>query len=122
MRNERRIGGPVRESTGERGGCGAPIGIDRVTAAGDRELDERGVGGVDIVGPCGGGIVFVYTGAADAALDQELDVHAAPLVVAEAVVERVAEGVEAEVLGAPGVGAVEERAVVAWVGHGYVSA
>jgi len=35
MRNERRIGGPVRESTGDRGGVGvlAVGGIDRVTAA-----------------------------------------------------------------------------------------
>jgi hypothetical protein len=122
MRKERRIGGPVRESTADRAGMGvAPVGIDRVTAAGDRELDERGMGGVDIVGPCGG-VEFVRAGAADAAFDQELDVHAAPLVVAEAVFERVAERVEAEVLGAPGVGAIQERAVVAWVGHGYVSA
>jgi hypothetical protein len=121
MRNERRIGGPVRVSTADRGGVGAVAvgGIDRVTAAGDRELDERGVGGVDIVGPCGG-IEFVGAGAADAAFDQELDVHAAPLVIAEAVVERVAEGVEAEMPGAPGVGAIQERAVVALVGHGYI--
>jgi hypothetical protein len=119
MRNERRIGGPVRVSTADRGGVSvAPVGIDRVTAAGDRELDERGVGGMDIVGP--GGFKFVCAGAADAALDQELDVHAAPLVVAEAVVEGVAEGVEAEVPGATCVGAIEERAVVALVGHGYI--
>jgi hypothetical protein len=119
MRKDRRIGGPVRESTADRGAV-AVVGIDRVTAAGDRELDERGVGGVDIVGPWGDGIVFVGAGAADAALDQELDVHAAPLVVAEAVVERVAEGVEAEVPRAAGVGAIQERAVVALVGHGYI--
>jgi hypothetical protein len=118
MRNERRIGGPVRESTAERGGVGATVGIDRVTAAGDRELDERGVGAVDIVGPCG--LEFVGAGTADAALDEELDVHAAPLVIAEAVVERVAEGVEAEVPGAPGVGTIQKRAVVALVGHGYI--
>jgi len=118
MRNERRIGGPVRESTADRGAVGAVVGIDRVTAAGDRELDERGVGGVDIVGPSGG-IEFVCAGTADAALDQELDVHAAPLVIAEAVVEGVAEGVQAEVPGAPGVGAVQERAVMALIGHDY---
>jgi hypothetical protein len=99
----------------------AVVGMDRVTAAADRELDERGVGGVDIVGPSGG-VEFVGAGTADAALDQEFDINAAPLVIAEAVVEGVAEGVEAEVLGAPGVGAVEERTVVALVvvGHGYV--
>jgi len=74
---------------------------------------------VDIVGPCGG-IEFVPAGTADAAFDEEFDVHAAPLVVAETVVERVAERVEAEVLGAPCVGAIQERAVVALVGHDYV--
>jgi hypothetical protein len=112
----------VRESTADRAGVGAVAvgGIDRVTAAGDRELDERDMRGVDIVDPWGG-IEFVGAGAADAALDQELDVHAAPLVIAETVVERVTEGVEAEVLGAPGVGAIQERAVVALlVGHGYI--
>ena len=111
----------MRESTADRDGMGAVAvgGIDRVTAAGDRELDERGVRGVDIVVPCG--VEFVGAGTADAALDQEFDVHAAPLVIAETVVERVAEGVEAEVLGAPGVGAIQERAVVALlIGHGYI--
>jgi hypothetical protein len=121
MRNERRIGGPVRVSTGDRGGVvAAVVLIERVTAAGDRELDERGVGVVDIVGPCGIEIVLA-AGAADAALDEEFEVDAAALVVAEAVVEGVAEGVEAEVPGAAGVGAVEEGAVVVVVGHCYVS-
>jgi len=115
MRKERRIGGPVRVSTGERG-VGV-VWIDRATAAGDRELDERGVVGVDIGGPS---FEIMTAGAADAALDEQLEVDATPLVVVKAVVERVPEGVEAEVLRAAGVGTVQERAVVAAVGHSYV--
>jgi hypothetical protein len=116
MRNERRIGGPVRVSSGDRGVAAVvDVRIERVTAARDRELDERGV---DIVGPCRFGVEFVVgAGAADAAFDEELEVDAAAFVVAEAVVEGVAEGVEAEVSGAAGVGAVEEGAVVALIGH-----
>ena len=105
----------MRVSTGERG-VGA-VGIDRATAAGDRELDERGVVGVGIGG---GSVEFVPAGAADAALDEQLEVDATTLVVVEAVVERVPEGVEAEVLRAAGVGTVQEWAVVATVGHSYV--
>ena len=105
----------MRVSTGERG-VGV-VWIDRATAAGDRELDERGVVGVGIGG---GSVEFVPAGAADAALDEQLEVDAATLVVVEAVVERVPEGVEAEVLRAAGVGTVQERAVVAAVGHSYV--
>ena len=119
MRNERRIGGPLVSSV-ERG-VAVGVLIERVTAAAarDRELDEGGVGVVDIGGgPCCGEVkVVLGAGAADAALDEELEVHAAALVVAEAVLERVAEGVEAEVPRAAGVGAVQERAVVAVFGH-----
>jgi hypothetical protein len=92
--------------------------IDRATAAGDRELDERGVVGVGIGGDPS--IEFVPAGAADAALDEQLEVDATPFVIVEAVIERVPECVEAEVLRAAGVGTVQERAVVAAVGHSYV--
>jgi len=116
MRKERRIGGPVRVSTGDRGV--RAVLMERATAAGDGELDERGVVGVDIGG--GPSFEFVPAGAADAALDEQLEVDATPFVIVEAVVERVPECVEAEVLRAAGVGTVQERAVVATVGHSYV--
>jgi hypothetical protein len=58
---------------------------------------------------------------ADAPLGEQLDVNRTPLVVAEAVLEGVAEVVQAEVPGAAGVGAVQERAVLAGgVTHSYV--
>jgi hypothetical protein len=114
MRNERRIGGPVRESTGDRG-VGAVL-IVRVTAAGDGELDERAGVGIDI----GPSFEFMPAGAADAAFHEQFDVDAATLVIVEAVVEGVPEGVDAEVLRAAGVGTVEERTVVAALGHNYV--
>jgi hypothetical protein len=118
MRKERRIGGPVRVSTGDRGVV--VVLIARVTAAGDGELDERGVVGVGIGGGASVGEV-VTAGAADAALDEQFEVDAATLVVIETVVERVPEGVEAEVFRAAGIGTIEEGAVVVVVGHCYVS-
>jgi hypothetical protein len=48
-----------------------------------------------------------------ATLGEQLGVNAAPLVIAEAVIECVAEVVETEVPRAAGVGSVEEWAVVA---------
>ena len=127
MRNERRIGGPVRESTGDRVD-GGPVLIDRMVAlpARDREPDDGRVGVVGIGGcpscDCCGRIELIPPRPADAPLVEELDVHAAALVVAEAVLEGVPEGVQAEVPGAAGVGAVQERAVVASVGHRFTSA
>jgi hypothetical protein len=101
MRNERRIGGPLSESTG------------------DRDLDEVERGGrVGVV------VVVIYRsveiespGAADAAFGEELEVDAAPFVVVETVVEGVVELVETEVARATHVGAVEEGTVLTTFGH-----
>ena len=96
MRNERRIGGPVSDSTG------------------DRELRESfAVAMAGIARSVG----VVAPGAPHAALDQQLEVDRATLVEAEAIVEGVAQIVEAEMPRAAGIGAVQERAVVACLGH-----
>src|SRR4051794_15067133 len=102
MRNDRRIGSPVADSTGDRDLD------DVVAAAAVRAAMSRSVVFADGIEPAG---------AADAAFAEQLAVRAARLVLAEAVLEGVAEVVDAEVPGAAGVGAVQEGAVVAGVRH-----
>jgi hypothetical protein len=99
MRKVRRIGSPVRDSTG------------------DGDLDEADALGGRVGEDISGSVEVETAGAPDAAFGEELEVEAAPFVVTEAVVERVVEGVEAEMPRAPVVGAVEEGAVVAAFGH-----
>ena len=105
MRNDRRIGGPVRDSTG------------------DRELDDVGEAVVvrAVMAHSDGGFETLAACPSDAALDEQFRVRRAGFVLREAVLEGVAEVVDAEVPGAAGVGTIQERAVVAGVRHSSVT-
>ena len=95
MRKVRRIGGPVRVSTSD-------CDLDELTA---------------IVAVIARSIDLLASRPPHAPLDQQFEIDRAPFIVAEAVVEGMAEAVEAEMLGAAVVGAVEEGTMMDLLGH-----
>lgn len=80
-------------------------------STGDSDLDElAGVAGVIALS-------LVASGSPDAPFDEEFKIDGAPFIVTEAIIERVAESIEAEVLGAAIISSVEEGTMADLFGH-----
>ena len=107
MRNERRIGGPLVESTGDRDLAGdgeRDDGSSRRTAEGGLFVIRVGVGMVFVLPRDAGAedqlLLEPGGGPLDTALVEQFEVDAAGFVLAEAVVEGVLQLIEREVAGA----------------------
>jgi hypothetical protein len=87
------MGGPLRVSTG------------------DGDLDEFAW----VVGVIAR--FLVASGAPDATFDEQFEIDATPFIVTEAVIERVAKLVDAEVPGAAVISSIEERTMMDLFGH-----
>jgi hypothetical protein len=93
-----------------------------VMANGDRELDDVPAIAISLLLQCQSVRTRgVGTAALHASLDEQLDVRAALLVSIEAMLERMVEAVDREVIGTSGIGPVQERTMIGSLGHAKVS-